>query len=568
MNVTMAYLGRSRLYGENGSRVVQLQPNLLREPVAFGAPLAEPLRFREAMSALHDVVISDLRFKPRDKSAYLAWKEQEKRRLAQVRQAEYQRVVRQAGQARQALLTPDLQRQHDRCLKRYWQARKAYDRHLRNTDPTLWRMVMPYDPVITVAEDVVFFECFSADESSYGCLTVERDGGFGPADRQEFGTTNVDYSWDLYRHFQGLRSYRRTRFEIDPQGFEVKTQGRGDYREEKIDIPPGWLRGFLQIQGAMGMPMRKVSLSREAVYGLLAWLKRHRARTSPRAVRFELLPGRAPRLVLEPWELAVVSHATTYTGPGGEPVRIWGRRRLLALARLLPLTESVDVYLLGTGLPSFWLVRMGEMRLTLGLSGWTTNDWTRGSALDLLAPPVEPAEAWVAAAAELLIHERAAAFDSLNSRMPCREAGTAAALNRLARAGQAIYDLAAAKYRWRQVLPFALGDLDIGPPNPELSASRDLARTGKALVQSRQELGDGSALVAGAVAGTPAELLMDGDGRIRRGKCVCGHHRAYGIRKGPCRHLLALRAVALRRAGGEDASPAAWYSRLSRWANP
>jgi len=73
-----------------------------------------------------------------------------------------------------------------------------------------------------------------------------------------------------------------------------------------------------------------------------------------------------------------------------EPIRIWGRQRLLALARVLPLAAKFDVHLLGTGLPSFWVADMGDMKLTLGLSGWTTNDWTRGSALDLLAPPVEP----------------------------------------------------------------------------------------------------------------------------------------------------------------------------------
>ena len=51
---------------------------------------------------------------------------------------------------------------------------------------------------------------------------------------------------------------------------------------------------------------------------------------------------------------------------------------------------------LGTGFPSFWVARMGEMRLTLGLSGWTTNDWTRGSALDLLAPPAKPSRELIA----------------------------------------------------------------------------------------------------------------------------------------------------------------------------
>ena len=42
---------------------------------------------------------------------------------------------------------------------------------------------MPCDPVITVVDDVVFFECFSADESSYGCLTINRDDGFGKSEK-------------------------------------------------------------------------------------------------------------------------------------------------------------------------------------------------------------------------------------------------------------------------------------------------------------------------------------------------------------------------------------------------
>ena len=69
-----------------------------------------------------------------------------------------------------------------RCaVVRNWKARDAYTRYLQQHDQELLRLLVPYDPVITVAEDVVFFECFSADESSYGCLTVERDAAFGAA---------------------------------------------------------------------------------------------------------------------------------------------------------------------------------------------------------------------------------------------------------------------------------------------------------------------------------------------------------------------------------------------------
>ena len=566
MNVAMAYLGRSRVRQHQGARILQLEPNLARDPVAFDAPLADPLRFREAISALHDVVVSNLRYEPRDKTAYLEWKAGERQRLAEVRRDELRRAREAIAERRAARPTRDLQRSYSRCLKRYWTARRAYNGFLRRNDPELWRKIMPYDPVITVADDVVFFECFSADESSYGCLTVGREDGFGRAQSPRFGTTNVDYSWDLYNHFQSLRSYRETRFQIDPEGFDVGTEGRPDYREEKIDLPPGWLRGFMQLQGAMGMPMRRVPLSRDAVYSILAWLKRHRAKRSPRAIRFELLPGHAPRLVLEPWDVAIVSRGTRYDGPSGEPLRIWGRRRLLVLARLLPLLERVDVYLLGTGLPTFWVARMGEMRLTLGLSGWTANDWTRGSALDLLAPPAEPSGLDVDTAASYLQDRRAARFEDVVRRLGHNPATAAATLSHLAHAGQVICDLDAGLYRWRQVLPMAVGEAEIGPPNPELVASGEIVRRRRAVIESRDRTASGILVVGGKADGKPAELAMDGDGRIRRGKCVCGHHRRAGLRNGPCRHLLALRQVALGDLGDRPDTAARWYERLRGWA--
>lgn len=68
--------------------------------------------------------------------------------------------------------------------------------------------------------------------------------------------------------------------------------GREDYREEKIDLPPSWLRGFGQLQAAMTLPSRKIDVPVEAVYSILAHLKRHREKTGPRSLRFRLTPGR------------------------------------------------------------------------------------------------------------------------------------------------------------------------------------------------------------------------------------------------------------------------------------
>lgn len=558
MNVAFSYLGRSGLTGQT----LNLAPNLAREPVAFDAALKHPLRFREAISALHDVVISDYRFKQRDKSAYEAWKKSEAERIRVLR-TEAGKQARVDILARQSTpIPPDFEKQFHQLCKTYWHARSAYAAYLREHDMQLWRLLMPCDPVITVAEDVVFFECFSADESSYGCLSVNRDDGFGVSSQLQLGTTNVDYSWDLYHHFQSLRSYRETRFRLDPAGFDVATEGRADYREEKIDLPQGWLRGFMQLQAAMSLPMRRVTLPREAVYSVLAWLKRHKARTSPRALRFEKGPDRQLSLVLEPWGQRIPVYGPDVDADlWPEPIRIWGRQRLLALARLLPLIESVDVYLLGTGFPSFWVAKMGEMRLTLGLSGWTANDWTRRSSLDLLAPPVPASEAQIAQVAAYLQKTRAATFHEIDTSVVHSPAITATALNHLAHTGQVIHDLAVGRFRWRQIMPRALGETELGPENEEVTASREILIRKRAVIESKVAAPGGGVIFTGTVETKPVELLIDPDGRIKKGRCLCGHFQKAGLRMGPCRHLLALRWLAFNQTP-EPAAAADWFARL------
>jgi hypothetical protein len=210
------------------------------------------------------------------------------------------------------------------------------------------------------------------------------------------------------------------------------------------------------------------------------------------------------------------------------------------LARLLPLVDAFDVYLLGTGLPSFWVAHMGEMMLTLGLSGWTTNDWTRGSALDLLSPPAPITETIVQAVARQLKDRRSMSLIELTTAVSSNAAQVQAVLRRLAFSGQVIHDLPNGVYRFRQVMPMPLTEELLGPENEELNGARQLTLKSKMEVDSLQKL-ERSMILIGKVDGSPVEIMVDLDGRIRRGKCVCGHYRKFGIRNGPCRHMIALR---------------------------
>ena len=167
-----------------------------------------------------------------------------------------------------------------------------------------------------------------------------------------------------------------------------------DYREEKIDLPPSWLRGFMQVQAAMSLPMRRVPISREGLYNVLAFLKRHRAARSPRAVRFELRPGRPVAIVLEPWEKRIVLHDEPLCRPEvGDRSASGAATGSRLLARLLALARR------GRGLPARHRPAQllvdpdgRDAALARASPGWTANDWTGPSALDQLAPPAEPSD--------------------------------------------------------------------------------------------------------------------------------------------------------------------------------
>ncbi len=560
MDFTVAYRGRSGLSGGTAGMSLSFAPNLRRDRVSFVGDLQSPVRFREAVSALHAIVVSDLKYKPKDRSAYQAYLLRMRAREASIRRFAFARSREELRAQEEKPMPASLEKHFQLLREKYWSTRLRYSDYLTRNDPQLWRLLVPCDPVITVAPDVLFFECFSKDESSYGCLTVDRQA-FAAQGDVALGTTNVDYSLSLYEEFQRLRTYRRTRFAVDPAGFDVSTEGSADYHEEKIDLPPSWLRGFMQLQAAMSLPARRVSIGREGLYNLLAWLKRHRARTSPRSIRFELTPEQPPQLVLEPWETRIKVHDVPYSGTVGETIRVWGRDRLLTLARLLPLAEGADVYLLGTGLPSFWSVRMGEMRLLLGLSGWTANDWTSGGgALTDLAPPVEPSEDVLGDIATAFHESPSLTFEQVRSRTGAAAHIVAAGLNRFALLGQLIHDLAAGLYRWRQIMPVELSLNQVKLESPEAEASRDLVASGRTKLD-RDEKVAGLRVLTGKVEGRDAEAVLDADNKVLRGKCNCSHYYRFKLRAGPCRHMQALRRIALGERGSSTLEN--WYRAIT-----
>ena len=563
MNVDLNYWGKSgAVQGPGGGWALSFAPNLARPKVFFDQTLKSPLRFREAISALHDVVVGDFKFRPKDHTAFRAWLAEQQKQEHAIRKAHHDHAFRQElEKIVNEPIPPGLELDFHKMHELYWRARRAWASDLSRNDPALFRSLVPCDPVVTVAPDVVFFECFSKDESSYGCLYVDREAFAGQGEAG-LGTTNVDYSLALYEHFQTLRTYRPTRLQVDPTGFEVKVEGQENYREQKIDLPSSWLRGFGQLQGAMMLASRKIELSVDTIYSLLAYLKRHREKSGPRSIRFELTPGQAPQLVLEPWNVSIQSHGPAYQGPGRETIKVWGRRRLMVLQRLLPLTDRVEVMLLGSGMPSVWTLHLGDMRFVLALSGWSENDWSGGAALELLAGDLRPDNSVAAKLESHLRTEHRAPLSTLEKIAGAPRETLLGSLHQLCQQGQVIYDFSAHAYRYRPVMPVALSEHVLGPEPEEVSQGKRLAAQGAVRLTRDELITGGRRLLQATIGKLECEAIVDLDGGFKNAKCECAHFYKFRLRAGPCRHLLALRL----HSASESKTPASLL-KLTPWLN-
>jgi hypothetical protein len=510
-DVTIAYADASRLVTIGNEAELALFANVRRDPVRLEGVIKEPLRFREAMAALYAIVGSDYRYVPKDRTAYLAYLRMRRESAAQ--------SVRQSQQA-------------------------FFEWVLRN-DPIAFILL---DPIVTVHPDQVFFEVFSKDEGTYAKLGFDLSA-FDLAFQPVCGTTNIDFSPALFAGVEQMRSYRQTRLSIGKEAVKLATTDTAAVLEKKVKVPDSWVRGFLQVQSAAALPHDTFELAPIDLYNLLRHLRLHGDRKGKRrGLRIELVPGEAPRLVLEPWETVLPSSAGVYKGRASRVVRLWGRRRLSLIRRLLPFVERVEVSLLGSGLPSFWVLRAGPVTLTLGMTGFTAANWSQAASFDLLLPRKTQGGKQLDAVLGALSKVWVANVKDLSAATGLKGAALLEVLQTGCQQGKLMVDLASDVYRLRQLTeaPLDLARLEYRNQR-ERSAHDLLTRRGAVQIVSENRIaGTGTELVGKvAVAEDKREyrpvMLLSDEGQVGKAECTCTFFRKQSLKAGPCTHLVALR---------------------------
>ncbi|QNP49515.1 SWIM zinc finger family protein [Diaphorobacter aerolatus] len=552
MEFKYQYYGATQVSDTAASQSFSFAPDLLRPPTRFDGILRRDglayLQVREGLSALHDVVVSDMRTRGRDKTAYRQWLAEHESQLLAGFMADTGHIRERAKE-----ITVELRRLREskaKVLSPFYRAQRQYFDWLYQNNRDLWYVL---DPVITVHPDRLLFEAFSQDESSYCSVSIQH-AAFEHAGEMICGTTNIDYSASLYEEFQKIRNYKDTRLQLDPSGFDVRTGDDPGLREEKIELPDSWLRGFLQVSSAMALPATVIDLHPMDVFNICAQLRSQREKHGPRAMRFELAPDAAPCIVFEPWEKRLQTKRSQLLGPASTPartIRIWGRRRLLTLERLISQATRVRVHLLGTGMPSFWVIDMGLVTVTLGLSGWSANDWAASARFHLMAPQADVKDADIDAVGKALQSCWQASAQELAAMTGLSIAQVHACMTSWMNAGRAVYDLSAERYAWRELLREPLSaEQRMVPASPEEEAALNLIRSG-AVAVPQIDFADGFTRVTGRISRGngdkrwfETQLELTADDHMTDARCTCNFFQQNRLYRGPCQHIVALRLAA------------------------
>jgi len=473
-----------------------------RGDVALWARLHRPGVARDALLAMGDVLASDLGRKATDRAEYLAYL-----------------ISRGKGVSKQV-----------------WDAQKEY---LALQYSAAARQAEPLDPVLSVAADAVRLEVMSRDESTYAQLALRRPAALVDAQHPgdaggARGTTFVDLA-PAIASIARVRSYRPTTLELAP-GAAPAARTRS--------VPLRWLRAFGQMQAASLFAADRFELSPIDLYNVLLTLRMRKARTAPRGLRYELVPGEPPRLVLEPWDLVVRSTGAPYRGAQPRVIRTWGRQRLNTLARVLPHARRLSVAVAGPGLPSIYVVDLGDATLSLALSGWTDASWAGIASFDLLAADDDPrqVDAVVGALATPLTADALA--DRLGRPRPEVRRTVLAALAQL-RIG---HDLATGELFARPLTKAAVPPAQLAFRDArEAAAHRLLAEPGAVTLTKVHDQGHDGRSIEGQIVDARAHrtfypsFTIDAESRTSAATCTCSAVRRAGIKEGPCEHMIALR---------------------------
>jgi predicted DNA-binding WGR domain protein len=527
--VSFSYAHPSEVNSTAAGATIQLALDQGRGTIGARGKVKDGALLRDSLMTAIAILESDLRYKGRDRTAYLAY----------------------------------LMKQGKKANAMIWEAQKAF---LDSQFADDKRQTGVLDPILTVDPDEISLEVFSRDESAYARLALS--SALFEGREVAHGTSFVELPPSFIERLDRVPTHQ----DILLDAGTATTARKGPAAAapagpRAVEVPYSWLRGFLQVQAAAMLPSTACDLAPIDVYNLLFALRTRKAKKPPRGLRFELVPGQAPRIIIEPWELVLECHAGPYLGTTPRVVRSFGRQRLLTLARALPYLKGARLQLLGAGLPMFWVLDLGLATLTVALTGWTESSWASAASFDQLMPTGERGLSVADAVVATLKQKGPLPLAELQGVLGASREELRVALQREALRGRVLFDVAKQVFRPRALLPQAVPEdaIRYGTPREEKAhrllgdGSKGSTASGEVSVTKVHEIAGEGVEIHGEVTDKEAKrsysprFSMNLEGQVGDAWCNCSTFQRTGVREGPCEHMIALRLAYGRKLAEAEA---------------
>jgi hypothetical protein len=517
--ISLSYAGVSSVErGQSGEQRVCLFTNTAEGEVGVRSDLTlhDPLVFREAMRvflSLHHPKGTYLPDDPKVYEAYVGWR-----------------------RTLDPLITPV-------------ELTQSFYHFLAEHDHEAW---VGCDPTVSLNASGLAFESLDPTGRVYAMVNVQPKG---------YTRLGADQSTGLCAQFEGGETLFNGLSTVNNSGSltlnvgaevdDVDVSNRGTLTKS-LPAPAEWIRNFTQLLAASTSPLRTVSLSRMDLYNILQQIRLNAdVPKQKKGIRFELVPGKAPALTLEPWDWRLVCTGDVYRGERAEILGVWDRRDLLIFDALLPYVDRVELRALGEAQPTFWILHCGQLSFTLATMGFRPNNWSRGVLLDLSLPRLTLPDSVLESASHALSEAGSMSREDLEAHLGSMEEYSPSDIVRsLIQAGLVRPDFTTGRLSARRLFK-GFEPQDLRDRNEREGLGSMLSNLGRVKV-TLGELPTGEIEVLGEVTQRPAQHLpiepvytprfqiVEGAGMRKQG-CDCAWMKDREKQKiGPCAHIIAL----------------------------
>ena len=373
----------------------------------------------------------------------------------------------------------------------------------------LQKIIRLADPVVTSGGGLLRFEGFSACCSAYARVDLNPDAYEGVVAGQ--GTTNVDFNADMRAALAQVRDGESVGLAVGKEDVTL-LRGAEQVIERKVPLPVRWLKGFVEVQAYQSRMEKRAEIGKIETLRFLRSLPRS---TTSRSVFWAVPAGNGLRL-------------SQRESP--DCVKLAGLDRLRLLEDLAPFASGLRIFADPRGEASEWQLLFGPLSFHLTLTAEVWRGFSgEGQVLGELATKerdkiLSHVRGLLKWQAELRLEEFAANWDA-------RPETIRFALAALGSRGLVGVDVSRGAYFHRE-LPF---DLDlIEELHPRLAGARKLVEQNNVrLLQQTKALTE--AEVAGSDVTHRVRLTADG------ATCTCPWHAKHQGKRGPCKHVLAVK---------------------------